>query len=100
MDVNDETGDTLIAVKSSTFKPENVTDSLEWASLTEFQTFYTTTWQVQQPMDETSWMKASCTCPLHQKEYYCKHTVGIAIRMAQKRKRGRQPKSQKALIRD
>ena len=56
---------------------------------------------------------ATCTCPAYQKQYICKHTLGIAIRtnkydpcaqaknvpIGQKPKRGRPALAKRALLR-
>ena len=63
-------------------------------------------------MNWDSWESATCTCRRYQKEYVCKHVIGIAVRnkkfdlrpeargilLGQKRKRGRPEKAKKALI--
>ena len=36
-------------------------------------------WTVK--FESDSWETADCSCPVFQKEYVCKHTVGIGIRL-------------------
>ena len=62
--------------------------------------------------DGDNWQQGLCTCPIFQKQYICKHVVGIAILkdyfevsaeaktvpLGQKRKRGRPALTKKALL--
>lgn len=104
-------GDFSVSVKSSSYTTE---DNLltEWQSLDDFKKFYNSMWYVTLSSTEESWMKSLCSCPSFQKEFMCKHVIGIAVRMgdvtvpeeakkieiAGKRKRGRPAKAKKAYI--
>lgn len=106
-------GDISVAVKSSSYTTEdNHLLQTEWQSLDDFKKYYNSIWYVILSSTETSWMKSSCSCPFFQKDFMCKHVVGIAKRMgnvtipedvknfqiAEKRKRGRPAKTKAAYI--
>lgn len=100
-----------VPIKSSTYV-EGFVES-DWKTLDEFKTFYTSVWHVTLPKLNTQWMQATCTCPVFQKQFICKHVIGIAVRKHQveipevarnvqigaKRKRGRPAKGKKAHLR-
>ena len=35
-------------------------------------------WKITFPNDD--WTSSTCTCPVFQKQYYCKHWLGVAVR--------------------
>lgn len=106
-----ENGDTVIRLKSSSSTESAVIES-NWQNFEEFRRFYLSHWYVTLASNETNWLKSSCSCPKFQKQFMCKHVVGIAVRQKQavvpveaktvkigeKRKRGRPAKAAKALI--
>lgn len=95
---------------------ENDIDSarnLNWNSLEEFEQNVFSIWEVVL-FDNSDWQKGTCTCPVFQKKFMCKHLLSVAIRtkktkaptvakttaLEPKRKRGRPKKSKKALMRE
>ena len=82
-------------------------------SFKTFKTSYSSIWKVEMPNDQAKWKDATCTCPIHLKQFICKHVIGIACRLKYckipaaakndkigvKRKRGRTPKATKVLLR-
>lgn len=105
-------GDTIISINSSSYDPKKTIVVADWMTLDEFKLFYNSNWVITLAKTETKWINASCSCPKYQKEFICKHTVGIAMRMLEvsapeeakkvaicaKRKRGRQANAKKAYI--
>ncbi len=81
---------------------------LEFDSMAEMRL---SIWKVS--VESNDWESATCTCPVFLKEYICKHSVGLPVRLklltvpdtaktipiGQKRKRGRPKKSTSALLR-
>lgn len=100
----------MISINSTTYDAEKALVVADWETLEEFKQFYTSIWNVTLESTEAEWLNAFCTCPKYQKEFLCKHTVGIANRMSEfsisenaktiainaKRKRGRPAKAKKA----
>lgn len=105
-------GNKTISVKSSSFDDEPHIVRSDWKSLSEFKSFYTSTWTVTRIKPETNWLKAICSCPIYQKQFICKHVVGIAVLIGHvalpadaknqiiesKRKRGRPTKAKTAYV--
>lgn len=81
----------------------------DWATFEDFEQGFYGIWAFSIDADIS---KCNCTCPIFQKNYKCKHTLGLLIRLkkielpeeakciplGQKRKRGRPSKAKKALI--
>lgn len=101
----------IVPIKSSEYNDAVPTVKSNWASLHEFEVFYKSVWIISSTRDD-KWINATCTCPCFQKEFMCKHVLGVAVRMGQetipddakcavlgaKRKRGRPAKAKSALI--
>ena len=101
---NDQTSVTAKEIKY-------VTD-LQWSSFDLFRRRAFNVWIVT--MDTSHWQSALCTCPHFLKQYKCKHSIGMALRLklvkppleakqipiGQKRKRGRPKKAKLALLKD
>lgn len=78
----------------------------------QFKEMYFTNWLTKLPIEKEKWKDGTCDCPSFLKQLFCKHIVGIAIRLkhavpppeaktipiGNKRKRGRPVKAKKALI--
>jgi len=85
--------------------------NFSWKTFDSYIKWQSLLWKVV--MESADWENASCTCRNFQKEFICKHTLGVAIRtklynvrpqakdvpIGQKRKRGRPKKCAKALLR-
>ena len=85
---------------------------LRWTTFDQFKKRAFKVWIVTMKTD--NWRSARCTCPSFMKQYKCKHSIGMAIRLklvkpppeakqipiGQKRKRGRPKKATKALLVD
>lgn len=81
-------------------------------TLEQFKDGYSSHWIVSLASGENKWLDAQCSCPEFQKEYMCKHVVGIAARFGEitipeeaksvpigaKPTRGRPAKAKKALL--
>lgn len=105
-------GSSIISVKATTFDGDAHIVHSDWKDLNEFKFYYTSYWTVTRAKDETKWLRAICSCPVYQKQFVCKHCVGIAERMAEvklpedaknmpietKRKRGRPTKAKTAYV--
>jgi hypothetical protein len=85
---------------------------LSWKSFEDYRKATTEVWKITE-LDPNDALSAVCTCKQGMKEYYCKHSLGIAIRLGfvevpaaakdippgEKRKRGHPKQARKALIR-
>ena len=85
---------------------------LSWQTFDTYVKSQSQHWKVV--IEGTDWEHASCTCKSFQKDFICKHVLGIAIRLnvhhvrpeaknvpiGEKRKRGRPKKCKKALLRE
>ena len=81
----------------------------KWNTMGQFTRRAFSVWIVRVP---ENWLDSNCTCASFQKQFKCKHVIGLAIRtkkvkpppaakqvpLGQKRKRGRPAKSKKALL--
>lgn len=94
---------------------QNNDDSTDWDNFDSFKknsfSFYDTTFMY--PVKRENWLKSECDCADYFKLFFCKHIIGIAIRLkcvvapaeaktvpiGQKRKRGRPAKAKPALTR-
>lgn len=112
--------DNCIYVPSSTFLNEKKRhlnehdiedyENFEARNFDQFFKNVNSIWKIQ--FDDKEWTNCTCSCPQFLKKSYCKHTIGLAIRLkicepppsanpeklAQKKKRGRRPLAKKALI--
>lgn len=107
-------GATVIAIQSSEYNSKVKILSSMWPTLEDFKTFYNSKWYVTLASPDAKWLNALCSCPSYQKNFICKHIVGIAVRMGEvtipdeiksditviggKRKRGRPASTKKAYI--
>jgi len=85
---------------------------LSWKTFESYVKWQSQLWKVS--MESNDWETASCSCRHFQKDFICKHTLGVGIRLklynvkpaakgipiGQKRKRGRPKKCTKALLRE
>ncbi|CAF2081129.1 unnamed protein product [Rotaria magnacalcarata] len=81
----------------------------KWSTFNQFQKSFDI-WCME--MNDSTWKKSKCNCPIFFKNYICKHVVGMAIRLkyckpppaaktvpiGEKRKRGRPAKATPALL--
>jgi len=91
---------------------EELRINLGWKSFSEYVEKNFGIWKME--FSSHSWEDSKCSCPVFQKEYICKHNVGVAIRqkwlnvpeeisslpLGQKRSRGRSKKNSFALSRE
>ena len=91
----------------------DATKSSSFRSFDEYHSICFSVWHVvfEGNSDETNWKMAQCSCPSNQKNYICKHIIGIAARLNfvtipllaklvpidEKRRRGRPALARKAL---
>jgi MULE transposase domain/SWIM zinc finger len=80
--------DNLVFCASSTLKKKlhvvvpkfiRLWNTLGWKSFDEYSKWYKTIWILQRKEGEV--IEYSCSCPTYQKEYICKHSVGVLIRL-------------------
>lgn len=82
----------------------------DWQTFNDFKNSAFVVWEVD--TSNSNWSEWTCSCPSFQKQYNCKHIVGVALRMklvtapdeaktvpiGTRRKRGRPSKAKKALL--
>jgi hypothetical protein len=87
-------------------------ETCRFNSFDTYKSVYFGIWRVCLPNNGDEWKEATCTCPSFMKNYVCKHTIGMSIRLkycrpppeaknveiGTKRKRGRPSKAKKALL--
>jgi hypothetical protein len=85
-------------------------ENLSWKKFDTYVSKINQLWVLD--YNSNDWIKSTCTCPFHAKNYICKHVLGIAIHQkdfifrpetknipfGEKRKRGRPKLAKKALI--
>ena len=49
-----------------------------WPDFTSFSECITSMWEVK--FNKEDWTSSTCSCPVFQKQYYCKHWLGVALR--------------------
>ncbi|KAJ6649606.1 hypothetical protein Bhyg_04844 [Pseudolycoriella hygida] len=106
-----EETNSLILVPAGDAVRLDVSRTDKWESFDDFKNRAFQVWQVD--TSENDWIKWTCSCPAFKKKYICKHVIGIAINLQKvkppisaeanpiggnKRKRGRPPKAEKALL--
>ena len=52
-----------------------------WTSFDQFKDLQFGIWKITLSDNATEWQNGVCNCPSFFKEYICKHTVGMAIRL-------------------
>jgi len=102
-----ETGKTLTDKDVKIFDLSNY---MNWTSFEHFTEAMVNMWCIKLNLDLPD--RANCDCPVFLKQYQCKHTLGLAIRLkiveppsaarsiplGQKRKPGRPKKARPALV--
>jgi len=87
--------------------------SFQIRSFDEYHNIFFSIWHIEfnADLDNTNWREGKCSCPAYQKNYICKHLIGLASRLkcltipdvaknveiGAKRKRGRPALARKAL---
>jgi len=107
---HDSTGDHFVIPPGNIIQLKNEwIDLNNWESYDEFKKKSTGAWKFY--VNQQSWKNSTCSCPMFQEEYLCKHIVGVALRLkvaiappeakniqiGSKRKRGRPAKAKQAL---
>ena len=102
----------LIEVSNTSVKRYNdFLKSLEFGSFDEYHNIFFSLWHIELCSNSENWREGKCSCPAFQKNYICKHLIGLASRLklltipdvaknldiGAKRKRGRPALARKAL---
>ena len=87
-------------------------ENCRFNSFDTYKSVYFNVWSVCLSNNSEKWKEATCTCPPFMKNFVCKHTIGMSIRLkyckppsetknakiGAKRKRGRPLNAKKALL--